>query len=639
MRRPRPSVLLLALLLLLAACSGPQPTATSARPTPGATMAVATPTVAPVILAGQTPTAIAIVTPTGTVLITATPGGGVEGASNWSAAGSLAAGRAAHTASLLPNGRVLVVGGETNATSGQNALARAEVYDLSANRWVDAGSLGLGRRHHTATVLPSGAVLVVGGELGRAGNTTSATTPSAELYDATTNSWRALAPAASSRSGHTASLLPDGRVLIVGGFSVAADGAPAQAVATTEIYDPATNSWSSTGSLTLARSGHTATVLPDGRVLVVGGESRNAAGATDLTASSEIYDPATGTWSATGPLTTGRQGHTATLLANGQVLIAGGQTSLTRGGNVTFVSAGLAAAPSASAERFDPARNSWQPIASLSSERVEHTATLLPNGQVLVVGGVGKAGDAPLASAERYDPAADRWIAVAAPTARAGHTATLLPDGSILVVGGKGSGNSYLATAELYVSRTGPVATPTATAVPTRTPTAVPAAAPTNTPPPAPTQVATATPTAARPTATIAPAAPTATPTVLPTNTPVPPTATAPPTNTPPPPTVAPTRTNTPVPPTVAPTLQPGTVFGTVNYCGAACFAASGAAVTGDGVSTKTGANGGYTLPGVGPGTITVTVTYTTPTGGAATKSQRVSVPAGGRVQLDFTLP
>ncbi len=503
-RSSRYSLLLVLLLLFVSACSGPS------RATPTlpftAVIATAVPNTLPSPATSAAPTLMAIITPTGTILITATPGSGAESATNWSPAGSLTSARAAHTASLLPGSRVLVVGGEANTPGTQNALARAELYDLSANKWIDAGSMNIGRRNQTATVLPNGQVVVIGGELARAGTGTSATTPTAEMYDATANSWRTLAPAASSRSQHTATLLPDGRVLVVGGIAVASDGAPAAPVATAEIYDPQTNTWVSAGSLSLARSGHTATMLPDGKVLIVGGESLASAGTAAPTASAELYDPATNSWSATGSLATGRQGHTATLLPDGRVLVVGGQTDLSRGGNLTFVSAGQAAmVPSSSAEIFDPQAKTWKPVASLSSERSGHTTTLLPGGQVLVVGGVGKASDAPLATSERYDPAADRWVSAPAPTARTQHTATLLPDGSVLIVGGKGAGGGVLATTERYVSRSAPPITATATTPPSAT--VAPTVAPTNTPTPTAVPVApilpSTTPTPARtPTAT-----------------------------------------------------------------------------------------------------------------------------------------
>jgi hypothetical protein len=408
-------------------------------------------------------------------------------------------------------------------------------------------------------------------------------------------------------------------------------------------------------------------MLPDGRVLIVGGESRAASGSTDLIASTEIYDPATNSWSATGPLTSGRQGHTATVLKDGKVLVVGGQANLTRGDDLTFVAGGLAAlVPSASAELFDPQTNSWKPVAPLASERAEHTTTLLPDGTVLVVGGVSSAGDAPIATSERYDPATDRWTVASAPTARAGHTATLLPDGTVLVVGGKGSGGTYVATAERYAPLGIPSPAPTATAVPTGTPTAVPgtatstatrtatpapgatatatrtpvpnqpSATPTNTPIPptaTPTPTNTLVPPTATPTPTNTPLPPTATSTSTPTRTPVPPTAT--PTNTPRPPTSTPT--NTPRLPTSTPVPQPGTITGSVNYCSTSCFPASGASVSGGGKSTTVNANGGYTLSGVGPGRVTVTVTYQIPGGATSSKSQTASVPAGGSADLDFT--
>lgn len=654
-------LLALVLVLLLAACSGPQPTPTLPRPTNtvAANLTVITPTAG----LAASPT-ILISTPTGTIsltaIFTATPGGGADGNTGWSAAGSLASGRASQTASLLPNGRVLVVGGETNATSGQSSLARAEIYDFSTNRWSDAGSLASGRRNQTATVLPNGQVVIIGGELTRSGSTTSATTPSAEAYDSASNSWRSLAPAATSRSRHTATLLPDGRILVVGGISVSADGSLAKSVSTAEIYDPASNTWSSAGSLAQGRSGHTATLLPDGRVVIVGGESISASGSADLTASSEIFDPRTGTWSPSGPLTTGREGHTATLLASGKILVVGGQTDLSRGGNVRFVSAGQAAvAPSSSAELFDPQTNSWSPVASLATERAEHTTTLLPDGQVLVVGGIGKASDAPLATAERYDPINNRWLTIAAPTARASHTATLLPDGSVLVVGGKGSGGTYLASAERYTPRATPPATPSASPSASPSPSdspspiAVPSSSPTPTRTPTTAPANTSTPT--RTATPVTPGAPTATATYTPTNTPILPTSTYTPTNTPIPPTATSTSTNTPRPPTATntptntprpptptstrtptPVPQPGTVFGTVRFCGSACFPAQGVTVTAGGKQTTTNSDGGYVISGIGPGPVTVVVYYAIPgaAGGAASKD--VTVPPGGRVQANF---
>jgi hypothetical protein len=221
--------------------------------------------------------------------------------------------------------------------------------------------------------------------------------------------------------GHTATLLPNGEVLVAGGNNEGLD------VASTELYDPALGTWTATGSLATARYGHTATLLPNGKVLVAGGFGGGAA------ASAELYDPASGTWSVTGSLGAARYGHTATLLPNGKVLVTGGSSS----------SGALA-----SAEVYDPASGTWTATSSLATARASHTATLLPNGKVLVAGGANGSGY--LASAEVYDPASGTWSATGSlATARYVHSATLLPYGTVLVAGGYNS-TSAATSVEVY---------------------------------------------------------------------------------------------------------------------------------------------------------------------------------------------
>src|SRR5437868_4855374 len=178
--------------------------------------------------------------------------------------------------------------------------------------FVITGSLATARNGHTATLLPNGKA-----EVPRGGNDNSILT-SAELYDPASGTWSATGSIAIARasppSGPTATLLPSGKVLVAGGGDI--NGIHASA----ELYDPASGAWSATGSLTTARSGHTATLLPNGRVLAAGGGDGGS-----IHASAELYDPASGTWSATGSLATARFGHTATLLPNGKVLGAGGE--------------------------------------------------------------------------------------------------------------------------------------------------------------------------------------------------------------------------------------------------------------------------------------------------------------------------
>src|SRR5438874_816593 len=334
---------------------------------------------------------------------------------NFVITGSLATARNGHTATLLPNGKVLVAGGR----NGNSILASAELYDPASGTWSATGSLATARAFHTATLLPNGKVLVAGG-----GNN------SAELYDPASGTWSATGSLATARAFHTATLLLNGKVLIVAGEG---NGAPF-VLASAELYDPASGTWSATGSLASARagqpSGHTATLLPNGKVLVAGGGDING-----IRASAELYDPASGTWSATGSLATARSGHTATLLPNGKVLAAGGGD----GGSIL-----------ASAELYDPASGTWSATGSLVFARFAHTATLLPNSKVLVAGGEGPF-QSVLASAELYDPASGTWSATGSLVfARWTHTATVLPNGKALVAGGFSSfSGGELASADL----------------------------------------------------------------------------------------------------------------------------------------------------------------------------------------------
>jgi uncharacterized delta-60 repeat protein len=343
--------------------------------------------------------------------------GGFHG--TWSAAGSMATARYLHTATLLPDGKVLVAGGYNNS----GPLASAELYDPALGTWSATGSMANARYYFTLTLLPDGKVLVAGGV------NNSGYPASAELYDPATGTWSATGSLTNARYAHTATLLPDGKVLVTGGFSNSGPTASA------ELYDPATGTWSATGSLTDARSYHTAALLPDGKVLV-------AAGYYNI-ASAELYDPATGTWSLTGSMTNVRYLHTATLLPDGKVLVAAGYNYPP--GNL------------ASVEIYDSSTGTWNAAASLINARQSPAATLLPDGKVLVSGGYGDSG--PPASAEIYDPATGIWsITGSMTTARYHHTATLLSDGKVLATGGY-SNSGPTASAELYVISLAPAAT------------------------------------------------------------------------------------------------------------------------------------------------------------------------------------
>ncbi len=320
-------------------------------------------------------------------------------------------------AALLDDGRVLVVG-----DTGTPAEA---LFDPATGRFSVTGSLSTRRANDTATRLKDGRVLVAGGD-----NETGLLA-SAELYDPATGKFSPTGSMLSPREFDTATLLADGRVLILGGIGKGGY------LASAELYDPATGRFSSAGN-TLAPlgEGHTATLLLDGRVLIAGGDgsSPNA----HPTAAAELYDPASGKFSSTGPMTAQRAFHTATLLNDGRVLLAGGES-----GN------GF----SSSAELYDPASGTFGATGSMSSARQNQVAALLRDGRVLIAGGDVGTGNR-LVSAELYDPATGRFSPTGAMTAeRVGLTATLLLDGRVLVVGANvtGSGVDILNGAELYL--------------------------------------------------------------------------------------------------------------------------------------------------------------------------------------------
>jgi Tol biopolymer transport system component len=242
----------------------------------------------------------------------------------------------------------------------------------------------------------------------------------------------------------TAALLADGRVLIVHACDTGV-----------ELYDPATGTFSLTGSLTVPRAGQTATLLSSGRVLIAGGDSCGGAEHPGIWASAELYDPATGTFSPTGSMSRPRMSHTATLLADGRVLIAGGITGENPLASLSVVlasdhTADTSAQVLTSAELYDPATGTFSRTGSMSDFRNSHTATLLPDRRVLVVGGGGE-GYASRTSAELYDPATGTFRPTGSMTiGRWLHAATLLRDGRVLITGGRAPDDTTAATAEMF---------------------------------------------------------------------------------------------------------------------------------------------------------------------------------------------
>ena len=222
-------------------------------------------------------------------------------------------GQGGHLAALLLDGRVLIAGG---------GLVTAQLYDPVSGTWTATGNMVEVRGEATITVLPDGRVLVAGGQSFGVGT--------AELYDPNTGTWTATGSMAEGRIDHTAVLLPDGRVLVTGGYTYDSTGNNGTALSSAELYDPDTGEWTATGSMAEARAGLAATLLSDGTVLVTGGQDiRNNAALGNL-ATAELYDPASGTWTATAEMIEARYGHFATLLLDGRVLVSGGgETSAT----------------------------------------------------------------------------------------------------------------------------------------------------------------------------------------------------------------------------------------------------------------------------------------------------------------------
>jgi len=279
----------------------------------------------------------------------------------WTATGSMIEGRLGHQATLLADGRVLVTGG---GGDGLSPGLSAELYDPISGTWAATGDMI--EAGGIATLLLNGTVLLAGSGDGN----------SAQLYEPISGTWTATGTMNGS-NWRTATLLLDGRVLVTdGGGSGSA-----------ELYDPDAGTWTVTGSMVEARSWQSATLLPDGMVLVAGGMSSTGSGGDEvvlLMDSAELYDPDTGTWTATGSMIEARHDHRATSLADGRVLVTGG---------------GLA-----SAELYDPISGTWNTTASMIEGSDGHTATLLSDGTVLVVGGYPIDASGPLTSAELYDP-------------------------------------------------------------------------------------------------------------------------------------------------------------------------------------------------------------------------------------------
>ena len=327
--------------------------------------------------------------------------------------------RASHTATVLPDGRVLVLGGFVENGSSRGA----EAYDPGNRRFAPLPPMVTTRHSHTATLLEGGKVLIVGGyaEEGRV-------LASAEVFDPLTNSFVSTGPLGSARAGHVAVRLDNGMVLVVGGV-----GPSWKFLASAELYNPATGRFAPAGTMSVARESHVLTRLRDGRVLIIGGHVGRRSDIT-IHSSAEVYDPANGTFSRVGDMRVRRHKHDAVLLPDGTVLVSGGADERDDRGTYR------------STELFDPntATFSTGPLMNLARYKHAGSSVVLPSGLVLVAGGAPQA--------EIYSPRNRTFTLLAGDHQMAGQFSAVAPlaAGGALITGGYGNGSGPRSSTWLY---------------------------------------------------------------------------------------------------------------------------------------------------------------------------------------------
>jgi len=333
---------------------------------------------------------------------------------------------------MLTSGKVLLIGGKTSPGTD---TATVDVFDPATSTMSAAAPMGTARNGHSATLLPNGKVLVAGGDVAPNG----ATLASAELYDPTKNTWAPAAATNQARAHHAGILMGNGKVFVTGGDG----GLQTPIPSGSEVYDPGTNTWTAAQTFYGLRPyGPTATVLSDGRVLVYGGVEQVQPGNA-----AEFWDPATGQAGFDRFIGPSTAYSTTALLADGTVIIVGGEESYNPTGAVNTTTI------------FDPAKetcpgacqdSTWSAGPPMNVGHCEHTMTTLHSGLILVAGGRCGTSES-IAVAEIYEQVGKKWWPAATmQQARGFHTAVLLPDGRVLVAGGTLIGGAITATTEIY---------------------------------------------------------------------------------------------------------------------------------------------------------------------------------------------
>ena len=319
--------------------------------------------------------------------------------------GGMTSERTSHRALLQAAGRVLVAGGRGKVGTRWGPIRHetAEVYDPDTGEWTAIASMAKKRESFSLHMLDDGRVMVSGGR------DQSRYHKKTEMWDPAKDEWTPGPNMAKKRFDQASVKLPDGRLLVSGGTDEII-----ALIVQAEVFDPASDEWSSAGEMAQARAEHTATLLQNGRVLVVGGGKGGLGQEGTTFDTAEVWDSESNAWSPAGTLSVGRAGHTATLLNDGRVLVAGSKGKI------------------ATAEIYDPATGGWLPAGEMSEWRALHSATLLPDGRIMVAGGVPE-----VSSTDIYDPVTGTWTPgtpMRAP--RYGHATTTLKDDRVLFAGG-----------------------------------------------------------------------------------------------------------------------------------------------------------------------------------------------------------
>jgi hypothetical protein len=356
----------------------------------------------------------------------------------WLNAGKLHEARNRAHVVIVAKGKVLVVGSDNVCMPASGGSDSVELGDPMTIRWKKVASLRSPREGPALVALHDGRALVTGGSTGEEAGPASYS--SAYVFGPAKNTWTKTGLMSSARSALSAAVLDDGRVLVAGGYYAdpAHGNLPAPVLDSSELWDPATGDWSTTGRMAHARFGASAVTLSDGRVLILGGSASLETAPVERN-SAEIYDPASGRWSPAGSLAQARIAPSLVALSDGGALVVGGLISEPPDDFGVFQH------PTTSVERFDALTGAWSRTADVSVAAIGQAAIRLSDGQILVAGGDVTVNEPDLDTtpaaltkvAEIYDPTSGTWHGTAAlPRPRSGASAVLLDDGTVLLVGG-----------------------------------------------------------------------------------------------------------------------------------------------------------------------------------------------------------